>query len=146
MKHLLDMDASAGYRADNEGSLPIHIAAANGSIDIVKLLSERRPSCTWSCNNLGQTVLHIAICNEKVSMVEYLCSEQKFKGIFNTRDNEGNTALHLAVRQGNQFIFLRLIRRRDVCLSFINKESRTPLDLAQLSLPPGFLLFQVCIT
>ncbi|XP_044969144.1 protein ACCELERATED CELL DEATH 6-like [Hordeum vulgare subsp. vulgare] len=142
---LLGLDPSAGYRADNEGSLPIHIAAANGSVAIVKLLSELRPNCCWSRNNLGQTILHIAVHKKKYNVVSYLCSivsTRKFVGIFNTRDNEGNTALHLAVVQGNHSIFCRLMARREVSLSFTNNEERTPLDLAKLSIPPGISLFQ----
>lgn len=142
MELLLDMDGSVGQSADGEGYLPIHVAAANGSLEIVKLLYERRASSSWSCNVLGQTILHIAVQNGRYSVVDYICSGQNFTQICNTRDIYGNTALHLAVLQGDQFTFCRLMRRREVCLSFTNKEERTPLDLAQLSIPPGisFLL------
>lgn len=135
MKLLLDAAPSAGYRADNDGSLPIHVAAANGRLEIVKLLSEHRPGCSWSCNNLGQTILHIAVQKRRYYVVKYVCSGQKFARIFNTRDTDGNTALHSAVLQGDQYIFCQLMRRREVCLSFTNKEGRTPLDLATLSIP-----------
>jgi ankyrin repeat protein len=136
---LLDINASAGYRADQEGMLPIHVAAANGSLEIVELLSERCPNCSWSCNNLGQTILHIAVEKRRYNVVKYVCSEEKFKPILNIRDTNGNTALHLAVLQGNQFIFCQFMRTREVYLSLTNKEARTPLDLAQLSLPPPAL-------
>ncbi|KAF7009964.1 hypothetical protein CFC21_024444, partial [Triticum aestivum] len=137
VKLLLDLDESAGYHADYEGSLPIHVAAANGSLEIVKLLSELRPGCAWSCNNFGQTILHIAVQERRYSVVNYVSSELKFERIFNIRDTDGNTALHMAVLQGHQHIFCQLMRRREVCLSFTNKEELTPLDLAQLSIPPN---------
>jgi ankyrin repeat protein len=140
MKLLLDLDPSAGYHADNEGSLPIHVAAANGSLDVVKLLSDHRPSCSWACNNIGQTILHIAVKNGSSNVVKYVCSGNKFARIINTRDKDGNTALHLAVLEADQFIFCRLMRKKEVSLSITNKKERTPLDLAQLSLQQATLL------
>lgn len=134
---LLEMDATSGYRLDQEGSLPIHVASANGSRELVRLLSQRRPNCSLSCNNLGQTILHVAIQNGSSNVVDYVCSGQKFPRIFNIRDTDGNTALHFSVLQGSQLIFCRLIQRREVCLNFANKDERTPLDLAQLIIPPG---------
>jgi ankyrin repeat protein len=40
---LLKKDERAGYREDAEGSLPIHVAAANGNLDFIKLLLEYCP-------------------------------------------------------------------------------------------------------
>ncbi|KQJ81688.1 ankyrin-2-like [Brachypodium distachyon] len=139
-KLLLKADECAGYHADKEGSLPIHVAAANGSLTIVELLAKKRPGCALACNNLGQTILHIAVQKRRYDVVNYVCSKHKLAGILNVRDSSGNTALHLAVEQGNQFIFCRLMRCPEVCLSFTNKEARTPLDIAQLKLPLGLSL------
>lgn len=144
-KLLLKADECAGYQTDKEGSLPIHVAAANGSLTIVKLLAKKRPGCALACNNLGQTILHIAVQKRRYDVVNYVCSEHKLAGILNVRDSSGNTALHLAVEQGNQFIFCRLMRCPEVCLSFTNKEARTPLDIAQLKLPLGLSLSPVSI-
>ncbi|KAM0828296.1 hypothetical protein ACQ4PT_067640 [Festuca glaucescens] len=142
MKLFLKIDESAGYHADKQGSLPIHIAAANGSREIVRLLSDRRPSCSWSCNKLGQTILHIAVKSGNSDVVDFLCSGDRFAQIFNTRDINGNTALHLAVLQGEQLIFCRLMQKKALCMSITNKMEQTPLDLAQLNLPRESSLLQ----
>ncbi|XBH97659.1 hypothetical protein VPH35_127304 [Triticum aestivum] len=136
-KLLLDRDASAGYLWDAEGALPIHVAAANGCLDMIKLLLEHCPDCYWPCSNFGQTILHIAVQQKNYNVVRYVCSGQRFLGILNTRDADGNTALHLAVLKGNVSIFRVLLGMRQIFLSPRNKEERTPLDLASLGIPPG---------
>lgn len=56
-----------------------------------------------------------------------------FTTILNASDQNGNTALHLAVRTGNPRTFLHLIRKREVDLNITNKDGHTPLDLLFLS-------------
>jgi ankyrin repeat protein len=46
--------------------------------------------------------------------------------ILNARDQDGNTALHLAVLSGNQESFCLLLRRREVDLNIANRERNTP--------------------
>lgn len=59
------------------------------------------------------------------------------------RDRNGDTALHLAVLNGNEDIFCKLLRNKKVCLSFINKKGCTPLDLAFSSIKPGSAYKQI---
>lgn len=141
---ILEKDTLSGYCADSEGSLPIHVAASKGRLDIIKILLDKCPNCDSSCNALGRTFLHVAVDKEQLNVVEYVCSERSLERILNMRDRNGDTALHLAVLNGNGDIFCKLLRNKKVCLSFINKKGCTPLDLAFSSIKPSWAYKQVC--
>ncbi|CAN6334407.1 unnamed protein product [Urochloa humidicola] len=131
---ILGHDVSSGYCKNSAGSLPVHVAASRGRLDIIKMLLEKCPNCLSSCNDDGQTFLHVAILHDHEKIVKYVCTEPRFTQLLNTRDKNGDTALHLAVQNGNENIFCCLFRNKEVRLSFINNEGRTPLDLAFLSI------------
>uniref|UniRef100_A0A0D9W2K1 PGG domain-containing protein n=1 Tax=Leersia perrieri TaxID=77586 RepID=A0A0D9W2K1_9ORYZ len=134
---LLEKNSESAYWADSNGSLPSHVAAANGRVDIIQQLLKVCADCLWLLNDSGQSILHIAVEKKKEKAVKYICGEQNFTRILNLRDMAGNSAIHSAVRTGNQWIFFSLIRNKEVKLSLVDKEEHTPLDLAVLSLPAG---------
>ncbi|XP_037482949.1 uncharacterized protein LOC119361889 [Triticum dicoccoides] len=133
---ILRKDPLSALYVDSTGSLPIHIAAAHRRLDTVKKLLKECPCCCSSRNAAGQTFLHLAVEKEKLEIVDYVCRAQKFNRILNTEDQDGNTALHLAVKNASEKIFCTLMRNKEVCLNFANKDGHTPLDLAFLSLHP----------
>ncbi|CAN6244285.1 unnamed protein product [Urochloa humidicola] len=130
----------AALKKDSKGWLPIHVAAANGRVDIIKQLLEECPECMESRNASGQSFLHIAVEKKRRNVVQHVCSLQSLAGILNLTDQDGNTALHLAVKTGNQRVFCSLMRNHRVHLSPANREGRTPRDVAKLSLEPGLKL------
>lgn len=132
-KLLLEKDPSSGYCVDSEGSLPIHIAAANEELGIIRQLIEMSPGCEFSTNPSGKTILHIAIQKGSYGVVRHVCSDERFKTILNMKDNDGNTALHLAVKKGCSTTFGILMGCRDVGLSIRNNNGYTPLDLVVLN-------------
>ncbi|CAL5058322.1 unnamed protein product [Urochloa decumbens] len=130
----------AALKEDSKGWLPIHVAAANGRVDVIKELLEACPECMESRNASGQSFLHIAVEKKRRNVVQHVCTRKSLAGILNLTDQDGNTALHLAVKTGNQRVFCSLMRNPRVHLSPANREGRTPRDLAKLSLEPGLKL------
>uniref|UniRef100_A0A0D9XCK0 PGG domain-containing protein n=1 Tax=Leersia perrieri TaxID=77586 RepID=A0A0D9XCK0_9ORYZ len=127
---LLDRDINSVWKkADNKGLCPIHIAASVGVMDpiysLVRINSSLRDA-------KGRTLLHIAVENGKCNVVKFICREPTpiYKDILNMKDNDGNTALHLAVRKRDKSIFGHLLGNRDVELNHVNMDGYTPLDLA----------------
>lgn len=144
-KTLLAKDPSSGYCADLEGSLPIHIAALNGKVGVIHKLIQMSPGCELSCNTSGQTILHVAVRMGRRNVVRYICLNPNLsKMILNTKDKDGNTALHLAVQKGCSWTFGILVGRSDVYLSFRNKNGHTPLDLAVLGSTSRLKFWPVC--
>jgi len=135
----------AALKKDSKGWLPIHVAAANGSLDVIEQLIDKCPECIESRNASGQSFLHVAIDKKRRNVVQYVCSRQSLARILNLTDQDGNTALHLAVKSGNQRMFCDLMGNPRVYLSSANREGWTPLDVAQLSMGPGLRLLMVTI-
>jgi ankyrin repeat protein len=142
---LLDVNLSTAYQADDEGSYPIHMAAHAGSLRVVRTLLERCPDCATMRDGKGRTFLHVAVEKEHLFVVRHVvdvvCSSMSRRmriRILNVQDNNGDTALHGAVRAGNLEVFNYLLRDRHVRLDVTNKDGMTPLDLARSKIPPGF--------
>lgn len=56
-----------------QGSLPIHVAAGQGRLDIIDLLLDECPHSLWSRSSSGQTFLHIAVQMESYNVCSGGC-------------------------------------------------------------------------
>jgi hypothetical protein len=62
--------------------------------------------------------------------------------VMNIQDNDGNTALHLAVKAGSLVTFSALFANRNVDLNITNAKGQTPLDIARYNVSPGLFYTQ----
>lgn len=146
-KLLLDADESSAYQPDDEGSFPIHVAAFGGNVGVIQGLLRKCPDCTQLRDTQGRTLVHAAAIkghwNLVWRIVDFLrrrkdaCQVQKFASIMNMRDNEGNTALHLAAKAGTPWTMYPLIWYKEVQLNIQNNEGQTALDVAKSMRPRG---------
>jgi hypothetical protein len=77
------------------------------------------------------SILHLAIQCAEIPVVEYVLSDGAGSIDVNTRDKEGNTALHLAAQQGRSQIVKLLLEQPGINDSIANYAGRLPLDLAR---------------
>lgn len=94
---------------DNQGNTALHIAAARGQLAVVEALTVASPSLVSSKNEAGETFLHVAVTgfqtpcfrrlDRQIELMKNLVSGKVFNvdEIVNTRNNEGRTALQLAI-------------------------------------------------
>ncbi|EAZ44297.1 ankyrin repeat-containing protein At2g01680 [Oryza sativa Japonica Group] len=153
---LLDADPSAAYQPDHDGAFPIHVAAYDGQVRAVSILlgldnhrkcaglcsGERRRRDLRGCAELrdgrGRSFLHVAVEEQRQSVVAYACKLGNLSpAVMNMQDDDGNTALHLAVKAGNMWIFNPLMERRQVELNLTNNKGETPLDISWIEKPVG---------
>ena len=80
---------------------PIHVASELGRKEIVSLLLQYGASLT-SRTDSGNTALHLASEHEHLSLVKYLVEEERDD--LNTLNHENETPLHLAARNGRDYI------------------------------------------
>ncbi|KAI5004851.1 hypothetical protein ZWY2020_032094 [Hordeum vulgare] len=125
------------YQADNKGSFPIHIAASLGAKSTIGIILEKCPSSAGLRDAQGKTFLHIAVQYKRLKIVSFACRTPSLAWILNMKDNDGNTAMHLAVKVGWLRIFASLYGNKEVHLSLINNNGQTPLDLSRSLIPRG---------
>ncbi|RCV39991.1 hypothetical protein SETIT_9G015700v2 [Setaria italica] len=135
---LLDADSSMAYREDDQGLLPVHIAAMTNQNIAIRILLRRCPGCMGLRDEQGRTFLHVAVQNKASRVVSTACKLKQCAPIMNIQDEDGNTALHLAVDNQNISMVIRLLRNQHVCLNLRNAEGQTELDLARSRIREGF--------
>jgi len=86
----------------------------------------------------------VAVEKEKLDVIVATCRKRSLSWIMNMVDNDGNTALHLAVKAGNLQMFCPLLANPQVNLNLPNNRGETPLDISGYKLPErGFYNFKV---
>ncbi|OEL18381.1 hypothetical protein BAE44_0020600 [Dichanthelium oligosanthes] len=135
---LVEADPPSAFQADNDGLLPVHVAASAGNLVAVIILLTKCPGCAGLRDSQGRTFLHTAVEKRSHNIVKFVRMRPQFNSILNIQDNQGNTALHLAILEGHLNIFQTLIMNPHVRLNLPNHEEKTPMDLAESKAPPGF--------
>ena len=90
----------------------LHIAAANGSLDIIKYLIEHHHYTTEDTDNRGRTVLHHAVQSNHLAVVEYLVLTGKCDSIL-AANKYSSTVLIFAVTNGSLNVTKYLIHKNE---------------------------------
>jgi ankyrin repeat protein len=129
---------------DRRGDTPLHWASLNVQREVVNALladSEVRGACLSDKNiknREGDTPLHVASRYGRINTIKLLLDtpearKQLISGE-NIKNLEGDTPLHLAIKGGNSNMVEALLADpevREACLSWKNKDGKTPLELAE---------------
>ncbi|CAM0906112.1 unnamed protein product [Alopecurus aequalis] len=137
LKLLLRYDASPAYVPDSNGLFPVHIAAKMGYGQLIYELSKHCPDFDEKLDSKGRNFLHIAVEHKKWKVVWHFCRTPELERMINVMDYEGNTALHLAVKNADQMIVSLLMSSRSVLPNIVNNQGLTALDLAVLATDKG---------
>ncbi|XWS64724.1 hypothetical protein CRYUN_Cryun05aG0028300 [Craigia yunnanensis] len=129
---LLQGNSSIAYIVDQDGTSALHVAAIRGHINVVELIVQHCPDIHEVTDKKGRTVLHVAIISGQEKMVRHILKMPRLLGIINEKDNEGNTALHLAVVYKRDNIIILLARNREVERAMVNNNLFTAYDIFSL--------------
>ena len=121
---LLSNDADATTK-DTTGTTALHLAAALGRQDLVRLFLERFPEVD-SRNCKGQTALHRAAINGHVDIVALLLRKG---AMIDGSDKNGTPALHEAVRR-DHFGVVRLLLQEGADINIMDNRGETCLHRA----------------
>ncbi|KAJ1274087.1 hypothetical protein BS78_05G035800 [Paspalum vaginatum] len=135
---VLEANLAAIYQPDNDGLYPVHVAATVGAKHAIELILKNSGGSSAGLRDAkGRTFLHVAVCNGQVGIIGYACGDRSLAWIMNMQDNDGNTALHLAVEAGSLRMFSAMVGNRHVNINLANAERETPLDIARCKISPG---------
>jgi len=131
--------------ADDHGNTIVHFSAYNGNMDFIHFLIERNIDFNVK-NKEGNTILHEASarCRNNVFAKlldldldsdfddEYLDkeSDRELDIDINIKNNNGDTALMIAVRFKNATIVKMLLHQEDIDKNSKNKEGKSAFDIA----------------
>ncbi|KAK9092484.1 hypothetical protein Syun_027395 [Stephania yunnanensis] len=118
---------------DESGQCPIHLAASQGHLYCIKVMIRELQDTIHQKNRDGQNVFHIAAKTGKKEIMKYLLRNlsPEFIRHVNDVDNEGNTVLHLAVKNWHHAIVYMLVGEKMTVLDAPNYEGFTPLDICE---------------
>ncbi|KAM3406025.1 hypothetical protein ACQJBY_000209 [Aegilops geniculata] len=134
---LFEANPAPVYKADNTGLFPVHVAASAGAKNVLQIILEKFPSSARLRTSQGRTFLHVAVEKRKLNIVSFVCQTPSLAWILNMQDNDGNTALHLAIKAPMLQIFCSLYGNKEVHLTLTNNKEETPIDLSRNCLPRG---------
>lgn len=135
---VLEANSAALYQSDHNGLFPIHVAASVGERGTIIMFLNKSPTSAGLRDSMGRTFLHVAAEKKKVRIVSFVCRNRSLSSILNMQDNDGNTALHLAIQTGSLPMFCALLGNRQIRLNLPNKKRQTALDMSQYKIPSGF--------
>jgi ankyrin repeat protein len=138
---------SEGIKSVEKGWLPIHDAAANSSLDMIKFLLRVYPESLTTVMTNESTVLHMALRNksnvtDRNAIVEYLCN--LCPALIHMKTSQGHTPLHRALLlQGELNIeAVRVLCNTD---ALVVRDKCTPADTTSslsLQLPLHLLIYK----
>lgn len=141
VKHLITSFDIFNSR-DNQGNTSLHVAAFRGHLLVVETLIIASPVSTTSTNFNGDTFLHMAIAgfrtpgfrrlDRQMELMRQVISGRvvNIQEVINIRNNDGRTALHMAVASNVHSDLVELLMTvQSINLNIRDVEGMTPLDI-----------------
>ncbi|RDW58630.1 hypothetical protein BP6252_13106 [Coleophoma cylindrospora] len=129
---LLDVGADINAEGGYYGSA-LQAAAAMGAEEVFKVLWAKKSSTNITSRAVGgASLLHNAVASRVYSILK-LVLDASAKELLDTKDDSGQTPLHLAVTIGDIWILdilLPFLKASDLTLNAKDLDGRTPLHLA----------------
>ncbi|CAN0896202.1 Ankyrin repeat-containing protein NPR4 [Linum grandiflorum] len=126
---------------DLNSNSALHIAAYRGHLPVVKALLQECPSLSSLTNVYGDTFLHMAVSgfrtpgfrrmDKQIELMNQIlaCEIVNIEEIINLKNNDGRTALHIAVIENIQSKLVELLMTApSINLNIKDSDGMTPLD------------------
>ncbi|CAA2986296.1 ankyrin-1-like [Olea europaea subsp. europaea] len=127
---------------DNQGNTALHVAAHRGQLAVVEALILASPSSINCRNNAGETFLHAVVAgfqtpgfrrmDHQIELMKQLVRGKIFniEEIVNSQNNDGRTALHLAIIGNVHSELVELLMTvRGINVNIRDRDGTTPLDI-----------------
>ncbi|WCJ25760.1 Ankyrin repeat family protein [Euphorbia peplus] len=141
-----DMDPGLVRVKGREGTTPLHLVVKEGNMVLLQRFIEACPECTEDVNVRYETALHIALNSSMFEAFQLILDKLQRKKdeeanswkkrVVNSKDLEGNTALHISTFR-NQVQFTESLVTYNKSnpgmleVNAVNEKSQTAMDIAQ---------------
>lgn len=135
VRTIMNANSSSTLEWNDKGYLPIHVACRKGHVHIVNEFVRHIDFDPMEfLNDKGQNILHIAAKRGKDRVVKYILREKKLQNyyLFNQKDKNGNTPLHLASKYLFPKVLLLLAREKRLNINLLNNKGMTARDIVML--------------
>jgi ankyrin repeat protein len=122
---MLEHDPTLGYLIGNSGFPLLNSGASRGRVAAARKLLEHCPDAPYLEPN-GWTLLHTAVWNDQPEFVEFVLRTPILRKLVNVQNNNGSTALHLAVRKCNPRVVAALLSHVDIDATLLDDVGTTP--------------------
>ncbi|XP_058193235.1 ankyrin repeat-containing protein At5g02620-like [Rhododendron vialii] len=140
VKALIQVRPEMCLARDRDGTNPLHIAAMRGKLEVLDELVKANPHAARARVDRGEreTILHLCVKYNQLKFLSILL-EKYFKGkeFVNTKDNAGNTILHLAVVARRFEIIEYVLSHTEIDVNAINACNQTAMDILLLGQKKG---------
>ncbi|XP_035545474.1 ankyrin repeat-containing protein At5g02620-like [Juglans regia] len=100
VRELLPADIDVCLARDQDGRIPLHLAVMRGHIEVIEKLLNSKPNSILEDLD-GASVLHLCVKYNCLDALKLLVESADNNGYsLNSKDNDGNSILHLAVMLG----------------------------------------------
>ncbi|KAI3946256.1 hypothetical protein MKW92_035709 [Papaver armeniacum] len=97
-------------KQDSNGFTPLHLASAQASVSMVRLLLKNKPAgASIVQDEDGRTPLHLAAMNNRVEIMKLLLEEGLPEAIHKRNNKNGETILHCCVKSNTNLKTLKLL-------------------------------------
>lgn len=114
-----------------DGIYPIHVAMRVNNLELVKVLVKFNVEFDVKTKDKGETPFHLAAHNQTCESVKYIFDNvPHLDAILNEANVEGNTVLHLAVKERNLKL-VHMLLKFNVNYELVNQENKDAIGLAR---------------
>ncbi|KAJ4831661.1 hypothetical protein Tsubulata_041537 [Turnera subulata] len=121
------------FEFNQEGHYPIHVACKKGYLSVVRLFIENWwDDASEYLTKKGQNILHVASVYGQMNIVRYVLKMPYLDSLIGGKDEDGNTALHLAAKFCNARIAFALVRDKRLDEMCVNNDSLTAFEVVKV--------------
>ena len=102
VKEILKADPGACFVRDRDGMIPLHLAAIEGRLDVLKNLVEANKTTAFVLTKRGELILHLCAKNNQKKALELLVNLVDNHDIVKLKDSDDNTILQVIIQAKNQ--------------------------------------------
>lgn len=127
VRYLLSKEANPNILQGNQR--PVHFAAAKGDVKSFHMLMNSGANIIAKTSDKCFDIIHIATEESQESFVEAVLNMQTSSVLVNSKTVDGDTALHIASRQGSSAL-IQVLLRNGFSSEILNKYGLLPITLA----------------